>query len=197
MKLRPITKDANLICYVRFINEGDFSEDLLFCKPISGGTSGQELFEITDSYMVEHGILWQNCVGICTDGARAMSGRFQGLQARVRSKAPNATWTHCIIHREALAAQCLSKDISDVVETVVKVVNFVKTRPMKARFFAKLCEDMGADHSCLLYYSSARWLSFGNSMLRVFQLKNEIHSFLVDENHRVPHSLPIQIFWLK
>lgn len=44
-----------------------------------------------------------------------------------------------------------SKDMSDVVETIVKVVNYVKTRTIKARFFAKLCDDMRADHSSLLF----------------------------------------------
>lgn len=186
------SKDAHLICYVRFIHEANFWEDLMFCKPITGGTSGQELFDIVDSYMDEHEIPWKNCVGVCTDGARAMSGRFQGLQARIHNKAPNALWTHCIIHREALAAESLSKDMSDVVETVVKVVNYLKTRPMKARFFAKLCDDMGADHSSLLFYSSARWLSFGNSLWRVFELKTEIYAFLV-----VLQSSTIKNFCLK
>lgn len=54
---------------------------------------------------------------------------------------------------------------------------------MKARFFAKMCEDMGAEHSCLLFYSSSCWLSLGNSLHRVYELRNEIYSYLHEEEH--------------
>ena len=61
----------------------------------------------------------------------------------VKQKAPNAAWTHCFEHREALA----SKKLSPVLNAVMAdVVNYVKTRPLKARFFAKLCEEMGSQY---------------------------------------------------
>ncbi|XP_069092632.1 protein FAM200A-like [Pleurodeles waltl] len=176
-------KDTHLICYVRFVNEKKIVEDLLFCKEMKGGTTGQDLFAVVDDFMVQNQIDWERCVGVCTDGGRSMAGCYQGLQARIRSKAPNAIWTHCIIHREALAAGNLNKELHNILKIVTKVINFIKTRPMKARFFAKLCEDMGAEHSCLLFYSSSRWLSLGNSLLRVYELRNEIYSYQHDDEH--------------
>ncbi|XP_078537946.1 zinc finger BED domain-containing protein 5-like [Lissotriton helveticus] len=176
-------KDTHLICYVRFVHEKQIVEDLLFCKEIKGGTTGQDLYVVVDDFMQQNQIDWERCVGVCTDGGRSMAGCYQGLQARIRSKAPNAVWTHCIIHREALAAGNLSEELHGILKIVIKVVNHIKTRPMKARFFAKLCEDMGADHSCLLFYSSSRWLSLGNSLLRVYELRNEIYSYLHDDEH--------------
>ncbi|XP_069063747.1 zinc finger BED domain-containing protein 5-like [Pleurodeles waltl] len=176
-------KDTHLICYVRFVNEKNIVEDLLFFKEMKGGTTGQDLFAVVDDFMVQNQIDWERCVGVCTDGGRSMAGCYQGLQARIRSKAPNAIWTHCIIHREALAAGNLSEELHNILKIVTKVINFIKTRPMKARFFAKLCEDMGAEHSCLLFYSSSRWLSLGNSLLRVYELRNEIYSYLHNDEH--------------
>lgn len=44
-------------------------------------------------------------VGLCTDGARAMTGHERGLAARVQQVAPLVKWTHCMVHREALAAK--------------------------------------------------------------------------------------------
>ena len=64
-----------------------------------------------------------------------MSGRFDGLRTLVQGVAINAKWTHCFIHREALASQHLSGDLNRVFEVVVKIVNFIKARPPKARFF--------------------------------------------------------------
>lgn len=156
------SKDAHLICYVRFVCDNKIVEDLLFCKGLTAGLKAPDLFEILDTFMAEKQLDWKKCVGICTDGGRSMSGYYGGLRALVRSKAPDARWTHCIIHREALASKHLSLPLSEVLDCVMKVVNFVKTRPMKARFFKKLCEDMGSEHTTLLYYCSSRWLSRGN-----------------------------------
>ncbi|XP_046686424.1 protein FAM200A-like [Homalodisca vitripennis] len=190
-------KDANLICYVRYVNENQLIEDLLFCKEIEGGTSGKELFDIVNNFMAENDINWEDCVGVCTDGGRSMSGHYQGLQSRIREKAPNAVCTHCIIHREALAAAKFSSELSAVIKTVIQVINFIKTRPMKARFFSKLCDDTGAQHSSLLYYSSARWLSLGNSLLRLFELRQEIHIFLSEDNNALADMFIDESFLLK
>ncbi|VVC29319.1 Ribonuclease H-like domain [Cinara cedri] len=63
----------------------------------------------------------------------------------------------------------------------IKVVNYVKTRPVKARFFQKLCEEMGVKHYCvttLLFYCNSKWLSKGNVLSRVFELRQELYSYL-------------------
>ncbi|XP_075454497.1 protein FAM200A-like [Ascaphus truei] len=176
-------KDAHLICYVRFIDGNDIVEDLLFCKSITGGTKAQDLIEILDTFIVENNLEWTKCVGVCTDGGRSMSGRYGGLQALIRKKGPYSMWTHCIIHREELASKYLSPPLNMVLERVVNVVNFIKTRPLKARFFKKLCEDMGAEYTSLLYYCHSRWLSRGNFLSRTFQLRQEIYIFLEEEKH--------------
>jgi hypothetical protein len=107
--------------------------------------------------MVENQIDWYHCVGVCTDGGRSMSGCYSGLQALIRGKAPDAVWTHRIIHREALASQNFSVHLNEVLQTVINVVNFIKTRPHISRFFSKMCQDMGPEHTSLLYYSTTRW----------------------------------------
>ncbi|XP_075042389.1 SCAN domain-containing protein 3-like [Mixophyes fleayi] len=176
-------KDAHLICYTRFVDGENLVEDLLFCKSITAGTKAQDLFQIIDTFMSENNLDWTKCFGVCTDGGRSMSGCYGGLQALIRSKAPDALWTHCIIHREALASKQLSPPLNAVMESVLKVVNFIKTRPQKARFFKKMCEDMGSEHTSLLYYCSSRWLSCGNVLFRVFELRQELYSYLEEEVH--------------
>ena len=73
-------KDAYLICYVRFIdNDDNIVEDLLFCKPILTNCRTHEFFAILNNFFQENNFQWKYCVGLCTDGARAMSGRFGEL----------------------------------------------------------------------------------------------------------------------
>ena len=79
-----------------------------------------------------------------------MSGRFGGLRTLVQGVAVNAKWTHCLVHREALASQQLRDHLSGVLEVVAKTVNFIKARLLKARVFQHLCDGLGADHNNLL-----------------------------------------------
>ena len=74
-------KDAYLICYVRFIdNDDNIVEGLLFCKPISKNCGAHELFAILNNCFQENNLQWKYCVGLCTDGARAMSAALAGCE---------------------------------------------------------------------------------------------------------------------
>ncbi|XP_067139511.1 zinc finger BED domain-containing protein 5-like [Centruroides vittatus] len=88
-----VLKDAHLITYVRYVVETDVREDMLFCKPIECNTTARQVFNIIDNFFNENDILWENCVGLCTDGAPSMAGKNAGLQALVRKVAPRAVWT--------------------------------------------------------------------------------------------------------
>ncbi|CAK1595799.1 unnamed protein product [Parnassius mnemosyne] len=133
--------------------------------------------------MIENNIKWENCVGVCTDVTRAMSGQYGRLQALIKTKAPNVKWIHCVIYREALAAKKITPELNFVMDIIIKVVNYIKTRPVKARFFHKLCEELGAEHTSLIYYCNSSWLSKGNVLARVYELRNEFYIYLQTESH--------------
>ena len=97
-------------------------EDTLFCHYFHGRTTAKELFKVMDSFLMEANIKWNNCVGLCTDGVRAMEGAIGDLRVLVKQKAPNAAWTHCFVHREALASTKLSPELNAVMVYVVKAV---------------------------------------------------------------------------
>jgi hypothetical protein len=48
----------------------------------------------------------------------------------IQAVAPDATWVHCSVHQEVLAAKGIPDSLKDVLDTTVKMVNFVKARPL-------------------------------------------------------------------
>ena len=67
---------------------------------------------------------------------------------------------------------------------VIKVINCVKSSALNTRLFSKLCKDMDADHTAILYQTQVRWLSQGNMLSRIFELREEVKLFLVaKQNH--------------
>ena len=57
-------------------------------------------------------------------------------------KNPDIITTHCFLHREVLMAKTLGIELKEVFDEVVEMVNFIKTRPVKARIFEQHCLNM-------------------------------------------------------
>ena len=81
-----------------------------------------------------------------------------------------------------------------MLEVVAKTVNFIKARPLKARLFLRLCDELGADHNYLLFCCNARWFSKGKVLLREYELRNKNFIFLKEENHALATTCEVEIF---
>ena len=97
------------------------------------------------------------------------------------------------MQREALALQQLSGDLNGMLKAVVKTLNFIKAKPLKARLFQRLCDELGAEHNNLLFYCNAKWLS-KSKVVRVYKLRNEISIFLKEENHALTTTFKDEVF---
>jgi hypothetical protein len=185
---------AILIVFVRYFFENIIYEDLLFCKPLESHTTGKDVFEIINNYFTEKGLSWEKCIDVCTDGAPAMVGRLSGAVTRIKQVAANCTSSHCMLHREALATKSMPVEMKTVLDTSVKIVNCIKCRPLASRLFHILCNEMGSQYESLLYHTEVRWLSRGNVLRRVFDLKDEINVFYATENPNITQILHDIIF---
>ena len=92
---------------------------MLLCEPISRSTS-EEIFNTVDTYIRTKGLDWHKCVRICTDGARAICGRNSSVVTRILERNPNASWTHCNLHRAALVSKHIADDFKNVLKTSLK-----------------------------------------------------------------------------
>ncbi|XP_060772998.1 SCAN domain-containing protein 3-like [Neoarius graeffei] len=188
---------AVLLVYIRYAHEGRFHEDFLFCKVLAGTTTAGEIFRMLDGYISGHGLIWGHCVGVCTDGAAAMTGRHNGVVARVKAVSPSVQATHCVIHREVLASKRLSTELHEVLNQVVKIVNLIKANPTNSRLFTALCDEMGADHVHLLLHFEVRWLSQGKVVNRVYELRHEVEAFLTNKQSNLADYLRDQSWLIK
>jgi zinc finger BED domain-containing protein 5/7/8/9 len=84
--------------------------------------------------------------------------------------------------RESLASKAMSPELKEVFDQVIKIVNFVKSRPLNSRIFRQLCAEMGEEHENLLLHSEVRWLSRGKVLNRLFELRDPLRIFLSSKN---------------
>ncbi|GBM84597.1 hypothetical protein AVEN_188001-1 [Araneus ventricosus] len=74
---------AILMEIVRYAYLDSFHEDLLLCKPLP---TTVVIFKL-DEFFAENSILWDNCVDVCTDEAKATTGQMSGAIAKIKEKA--------------------------------------------------------------------------------------------------------------
>ena len=151
---------CQLLVFVRYAWNFETHEDMLLCEPISQSTS-EEIFNTVDTCITTKGIDLHKCVGICTDGARAMCGRNSGVVTRTLKRNPNALWTHCSLHRAALVSKHISENFKNVLYISVKMVNFVKSKPLQcnhaySRNFVKKWEATINNFFCIQKYDGSQ-----------------------------------------
>ena len=67
---------------------------------------------------------------------------------------------------------------------------------MSTRLFRNLCESMDADHKNLLFHTDVRWLSRGNVLQQVFDVRVELKEFLMVQGKAVWAFLILDEDWL-
>ena len=88
------------------------------------GHKAEGMFDRLMQFIDTHGIDIQHCRGQSYDNASAMSGRYNGLQAKVAAKNNLAAWIPCAGHSLNLvgkaAAECCTATVSffDILECV-------------------------------------------------------------------------------
>ena len=176
-KSTNISGKAQLIAFLRLVSDGKISDQFFCCKELKERTTGQDIFDTLSKYLEENELTWKECVGLCTDGAPSMIGSIKGFVSFVKKVNSEIIATHCFLHREVLIGKTLNSDLKQVLKDVIKIINYIKARPLKSRLFTKLCKEMEANYENLLLHTEARWLSRGKALSRVYELKEEMLAF--------------------
>ena len=75
-------------------------------------------------------------------------------------------------------AKSLPDQLKNVLDNVVKAVNFIKANALNFHLFAELCQESDSKFVTLLLHSHVRWLLKGKVLKRAFILWQEIKDFL-------------------
>ena len=174
---------AQLLVFIRGIDENfEITEELLSLEHLKDTTTGQDLFESVENCLDRSGLPLHKLANITTDGAPPLTGKNVGLikllNDKVKREHPlhSVMSFHCIIHQESLCKSVL--DLKHVIDPVVRVINFIRARGLNHRQFKRLLDAIESEYSDVLYHSEVRWLSLGNVLRRVWNLREEILLFL-------------------
>ena len=104
--------EALLLAYVRFIENGAFHEEMLFCASFE--TTAMDIYNKVKHYFNSNAIPIENLLSCAADGAPAMMGIKNGCLKLLKDENPTMLIIHCVIHRENLIAKKLSPVLHDI-----------------------------------------------------------------------------------
>uniref|UniRef100_H3AYD9 Uncharacterized protein n=1 Tax=Latimeria chalumnae TaxID=7897 RepID=H3AYD9_LATCH len=130
-----ISDFSQLCVWIHFPKKELFCEKLLCLIPMKTQTKGEDIFTALLNFFTENNLEWKKLISVCTDGAPNMRGKEKGLLGLMRKQEgiPKFIMFHCIIHQEAL--------VSQIMQLVVKVVNFIVSRALNHRQFRVLVAE--------------------------------------------------------
>ena len=156
LQLDETTDVANLsqlVVYIRYVADERINKEFLFCQLLKTISKAADVFKVLIDLFDKIELSWSKLVGVCTDGAPAMIGANSGLVSLVKQKNPAIQETHCMIHEVALVSKTIPKRLHEHLSAVIKVINYVKSLALNTRLFSKLCKDIDANHTALLYHT--------------------------------------------
>uniref|UniRef100_K7F2Y8 DUF4371 domain-containing protein n=1 Tax=Pelodiscus sinensis TaxID=13735 RepID=K7F2Y8_PELSI len=177
-----VSNMSQFMVFARFGFNNEIHEDLIFCVPLKDRCTREDIFSTVNDFFKKNNLLWKNCVSVTIDGTAAFTEVKKGFWDKVTEIALHVKFIHCIIPRQAIAAKKLEPEVHKVLQDVIDVVNFIKTRPLNSRIFTILCNEMGSDHENLLYHTEVCWLSSGKVLNRVVELKDALRIFLLQKD---------------
>ena len=116
---KDLSKTEQLSFVIRYIFECDVHEEFIGFRPTEG-LDAESLSNAIQDEMQQIGINIKNLVGQGYDGAAVMSGRYSGVQERIKEIVTQASYVHCLAHR-------LNLVIVQAVKSIVPVADFFAT----------------------------------------------------------------------
>ncbi|KAG6925563.1 GTF2I repeat domain containing 2 [Chelydra serpentina] len=136
----------------------NLTEELLDLMPLKGTTTGWDIFQGLEECIEKAALPWNKLVSLATDDAPSMCSENVGVVGLLKTKLNSLnilgisfTSIHCILHQEALCSKSLqTKEVMDV---VVKTVNFIRARGLNHRQFTSFLASTDSEYGELLYHT--------------------------------------------
>ncbi|KAK1336736.1 hypothetical protein QTO34_002771 [Cnephaeus nilssonii] len=184
-----INNTPQLAVFIRGVDETfDVTEELLDMVPLTGTTSGNDLFLCIEKSLRKFDVDWSKLVSVSTDGNSATVGVKQ-LVTKLKSKVSGLCKdielksVHGLFLQESLCAKKLQMD--HVMDIVIYTITWLHSHGSTHRKFSALFSELDTQYGNLSYLE-LKWLSRGMVLKQFFELLEEIDFFMSSKGKSVP-----------
>lgn len=146
---------------LRYVDDelNEVREDFIKFVPVHD-VSGRGLADTIKQEIQSLGLDLKNLRGQGYDGAAAMRGAFNGVQALISKEYPTAIYTHCLSHSLNLVLNDASKiqSIRNTVATIREVSTFLRASVRRTNILKSKLIEFNLKSSRLMNYCETQWV---------------------------------------
>lgn len=137
-----VSNAAQLALVLRYVTETGVKERFITFKDVTSGKQADDIAALIVRFLEEYECL-DRVVAQCFDGAAVMSSGLNGVQAKIKEKAPMALFIHCYAHRPNLV---LTQGVSKLKECKIFFVHlnglaaFFSRSPKRTQLLDAICQ---------------------------------------------------------
>ena len=150
---------AQLAIFIRGITDNfDVFEEFAELIPMKGTIQGEDIVQAILECSGRMQLDPSKFVSTTTEIAPAMIGSHKGAIAVLQNYVASLGFSNiiiklqCMVHEEVLASKVTHLDMTGVMSTVVKIINFILARGLNHRQFKSLFEEINAQHQDVVYF---------------------------------------------
>ncbi|KAL4143991.1 hypothetical protein QTP88_006236 [Uroleucon formosanum] len=155
-------REEQLLICVRYVVDLQVYERFIgFVNVSSGQDANNILTAITDFFKTQTiDISTLKIIAQSYDGASVMSGRLNGVQAKIKELYPSAIYTHCMAHRLNLVVVDMCKNIKSArnVFNILEAVFVHFSRPSNHLKLSEIQSKLGIKKGNILRICDTRWV---------------------------------------
>ena len=106
----------------------------------------KNIFNLVKEFFKGHDIDLSLIGSICTNGAFAMFKNRSGFATRLEKKVSTLKVTDCMINTQVPISKSMPKSMKDVLDTCIRMVNFIRKHGTSYRIFQPFCDKIGDEH---------------------------------------------------
>jgi hypothetical protein len=182
-----INMSSRLLIFIRGVNDDfEITEELGGLASLSNTKTGDDIFKAVSNALENLGLGFENLVSVTTDGGKSMMDTEIGLIGRINTKMSKLNLSptigiHCIVHQQALLSEeCFL--FQKVMSLVVETIYFLRTHAVDHYQFREILLEIESEFIDDLHHSNVPWLNKGTILKHFFFLRNEIKTFLKENN---------------
>ena len=172
-----LSKEEQMTICLRYVSDNKIREDFIDYVSVDDMT-GEGLANAILSRLRQCPIDLSCMVGQGYDGASAMSGMFNGVQAIVRKQLPAAVYVHCSSHclNLTLSTACKLPQIRNANGIVGEVADFFSRSAKRATLFRSCVEELAPDmkRKKLVQLCETRWVERHDAIISFVQMYSSI-----------------------
>ena len=154
-----------MVVYARYISDGDVKTTFLHISELFNGKADTIESSLL-ACLEENDLPLSKLVGLGTDGASVMTGRHNGVAARLKRRQPILTGIHCLCHRLALAVAQAGNEVPFIARkfkpTLSQLFYFYENSPVRMSGLKAIEELLDSIKLKLEQPADTRWLSHDN-----------------------------------